>query len=82
MALAITDPRNLAVPKGLAPLAVGFVVVALTTAFEFNCGAALNPARDLGPRLFTLVGGWGAGVFRYVIDDKLILSIGILLSLQ
>lgn len=65
MALAITDPRNLAVPKGLAPLAVGFVVVALTTAFEFNCGAALNPARDLGPRLFTLVGGWGAGVFSF-----------------
>jgi MIP family channel proteins len=65
LALAITDPRNMSVPKGLAPIAVGSIVIALTTAFEFNCGAALNPARDLGPRLFTLVGGWGGAVFSF-----------------
>ncbi|HEY7506145.1 MAG TPA: aquaporin, partial [Nitrososphaera sp.] len=32
--------------------------------FGFNAGYAINPARDLGPRLFTFVGGWGAEVFR------------------
>jgi glycerol uptake facilitator-like aquaporin len=32
--------------------------------FGFNCGYAINPARDLGPRLFTWIGGWGTEVFR------------------
>jgi glycerol uptake facilitator-like aquaporin len=32
--------------------------------FGFNAGYAINPARDLGPRLFTAVAGWGGEVFR------------------
>jgi glycerol uptake facilitator-like aquaporin len=38
-------------------------VVAIGVAFGFNAGYAINPARDLGPRLFTAMAGWGAGVF-------------------
>lgn len=61
--LAITDQRNNPVPNWLAPVIVGAIVVAVGVAFGFNAGYAINPARDLGPRLFTLVAGWGGGVF-------------------
>jgi MIP family channel proteins len=61
--LAITDSRNNATPAWLTPLVVGGIVVAIGVAFGFNAGYAINPARDLGPRLFTAVAGWGSGVF-------------------
>jgi aquaporin-9 len=61
--LAITDQRNNSTPAWLTPVIVGGLVVAIGVAFGFNAGYAINPARDLGPRLFTAVGGWGGGVF-------------------
>ena len=61
--LAITDPRNNATPGWLTPVIVGGIVTAIGVSFGFNSGYAINPARDLGPRLFTAVGGWGAEVF-------------------
>ena len=36
---------------GIAHLAVGFLVMALVTSLGGPTGPALNPARDLGPRL-------------------------------
>ena len=61
--LAVTDQRNNAPPAWLTPVLVGGIVVAIGVAFGFNAGYAINPARDLGPRLFTAVAGWGGGVF-------------------
>ena len=61
--LAITDTRNAAPPGWLTPVIVGGIVTAIGVAFGFNAGYAINPARDLGPRLFTAVAGWGSGVF-------------------
>ena len=61
--LAVTDQRNTAPPAWLTGPLVGGVVVAVGVAFGFNAGYAINPARDLGPRLFTAVAGWGPGVF-------------------
>jgi len=60
----ITDSRNSPAPAGLAPIAVGLLVVLIGASFGFNSGYAINPARDFGPRLFTFVAGWGAEVFR------------------
>lgn len=60
---AITDARNSPAPAGLAPVVVGLLVVLIGSTFGFNAGYAINPARDFGPRLFTFVAGWGAGVF-------------------
>jgi MIP family channel proteins len=60
----ITDGRNSIPPAGLIPLIVGLLVVLIGMTFGFNAGYAINPARDLGPRLFTAVAGWGGDVFR------------------
>eukprot|EP00771_Trimastix_marina_P004241 gnl/Trimastix_PCT/989.p2 GENE.gnl/Trimastix_PCT/989~~gnl/Trimastix_PCT/989.p2 ORF type:complete len:298 (+),score=57.65 gnl/Trimastix_PCT/989:100-993(+) len=50
--------------KGLFPLCVGFAVFAIGSCFGSNCGYAINPARDLGPRLFTtIVPWWGKRCF-------------------
>jgi len=61
--LAITDQRNSAPPGWLAAPLIGALVIGIGVAFGFNAGYAINPARDLGPRLFTAVAGWGGGVF-------------------
>ena len=61
--LAVTDQKNAAPPGYLVAPVVGLLVVAIGVAFGFNAGYAINPARDLGPRLFTAVAGWGPGVF-------------------
>lgn len=62
--LAITDVRNQAPIGNLAPLFIGLLVFVIGTAFGFNAGYAINPARDLGPRVFTAIAGWGSEVFR------------------
>jgi MIP family channel proteins len=62
--LAIGDAKNHAPDPRNAPVLVGLAVVLIGMCFGFNAGYAINPARDLGPRLFTLVAGWGPEVFR------------------
>jgi len=54
---AITDERNQ--PSGIiTPLLVGLVVVGIGMAFGALHGYAINPARDFGPRLFTVAAGF------------------------
>jgi MIP family channel proteins len=62
--LAVTDSNNTGPSQTLAPIVIGLLVVLIGMTFGLNCGYAINPARDLGPRLFTWVGGWGTEVFR------------------
>jgi glycerol uptake facilitator len=56
---ALTDETNQAVRANLAPLIVGFVVVAVGISFGANAGYAINPARDFGPRMFAWIAGYG-----------------------
>ena len=51
------------VSKQCVPLFIGLTVLAIGISFGYNCGYAINPARDLAPRVFTLLAGWGPGVF-------------------
>jgi glycerol uptake facilitator protein len=56
---ALIDNRNSAPTANLGPFVIGLVVVAIGLSFGTNAGYAINPARDLGPRVFTLIAGWG-----------------------
>ena len=60
---ALGDARNQPPAPGTGPVIVGLLVVAIGMAFGFNAGYAINPARDLGPRLFTWLAGWGDQVW-------------------
>ncbi len=64
LVFALGDARNFAPEPRLSPILVGLAVLLIGMTFGFNAGYAINPARDLGPRLFTLLGGWGSEVFR------------------
>jgi glycerol uptake facilitator protein len=56
---ACVDEVNQPVRANLAPLIIGFIVVAVGISFGANAGYAINPARDFGPRMFALIAGWG-----------------------
>ena len=55
---AIGDERNLPPQANLAPLVVGLIVVAIGVSFGKLHGYAINPARDFGPRLLTVLVGY------------------------
>jgi glycerol uptake facilitator protein len=57
--LALVDEFNVAPRANIGPLIIGFVVFAIGMSFGANSGYAINPARDLGPRLFAWIQGWG-----------------------
>lgn len=63
--LAITDKKNSPALQGTEPLVIGILVTILGVSLGMNSGYAINPSRDLPPRLFTFIAGWGKQVFRY-----------------
>lgn len=60
----ITDKRN-RIPAWVQPSLIGGCLILIGMAWGMNSGYAINPARDLGPRLFTLVSGYGWKVISY-----------------
>jgi glycerol uptake facilitator protein len=64
MILALTEDRHEGAPKSnLTPWFVGLTVTALVGTCAPLTMAALNPARDLGPRIFGYVVGFGEIAF-------------------
>jgi glycerol uptake facilitator protein len=57
--LALVDEFNVAPRANIGPLIIGLLVFAIGLSFGANSGYAINPARDLGPRLFAWIQGWG-----------------------
>lgn len=60
----VIDERN-QIPKIWHPMFFGFLVMMIGTGFGMNIGYPINPARDLGPRLFSYF-IYGPGVFQLV----------------
>ena len=64
LVLAIGDATNVPPPAGLNPLILMFTVIAIGLALGNQTGYALNPARDLGPRLVSWMAGYGLDVWN------------------
>ncbi|PCH34310.1 aquaporin [Wolfiporia cocos MD-104 SS10] len=62
---ALTDKNNGPPPSGLVPLALFLALLGIGTALGMQTRYAINPARDLGPRILTAMVGYGEQVFTY-----------------
>jgi glycerol uptake facilitator protein len=60
MVVAITDARNSAPGANITPFIIGLLVVAIGMAWGTDAGYAINPARDLGPRIVEFFTGYGS----------------------
>ncbi|MDG1889795.1 MAG: aquaporin family protein [Verrucomicrobiota bacterium] len=58
------SPRMKAQFKGGIPYAIGATLAVLICIFGPLTMACFNPARDLGPRVFSSIAGWGALPFK------------------
>ncbi|RCN27601.1 transporter, major intrinsic protein family protein [Ancylostoma caninum] len=55
--------KRIAIPGWVHPFLFGFVVIMIGTSVGMNVGYPINPARDLGPRIFMLFIGYGSQAF-------------------
>ncbi|KAF5362485.1 hypothetical protein D9756_002715 [Leucocoprinus leucothites] len=60
--LVMTDKKN-AVPAWFVPVGLFITLFGIGAGLGFETGFALNPARDLGPRILTAMVGYGGQVF-------------------
>lgn len=58
--LGVTDERNGSRPREFAAGAIGLTVTLLISLLAPLTQGGFNPARDLGPRLWSALAGWGA----------------------
>ncbi|XP_071887883.1 aquaporin-7 isoform X3 [Anas platyrhynchos] len=61
--LVIHDEKNNAALKGTQAMLTGILVLGIGLGMGMTTGYAINPSRDLPPRIFTAIAGWGMDVF-------------------
>jgi len=60
---ALVTATNNPPMANMGPFLVGLLVVGIGMAWGANAGYAINPARDFGPRLLTLITGYESALF-------------------
>ncbi|SPO26304.1 related to channel protein [Ustilago trichophora] len=65
MVLAVGDETNAPPSDGLSALVLGFVVVMIGMSFGWPTSYAISPSRDLGPRLFLYMIGYGKELWTH-----------------
>ncbi|KAK7460443.1 hypothetical protein VKT23_009165 [Stygiomarasmius scandens] len=63
--LAVTDKRNTPPPYGLLPIVIFVVMLGIVVALGMNTGFAINPARDLGPRILMAMVGYDKEIWNF-----------------
>ncbi|KAI9624009.1 hypothetical protein H4Q26_017020 [Puccinia striiformis f. sp. tritici PST-130] len=61
--VAVGDQGNTSPPKNMGPFVIFWVVLGLASTLGMQTSFALNPARDLGPRIVTWLAGYGSAVW-------------------
>jgi len=61
--MGVSDPRNTTRPRELAALTIGLTVTLLISLLAPMTQAGFNPARDLAPRIWSALAGWGTVPF-------------------
>uniref|UniRef100_A0A0W0FQ63 Putative aquaporin 4 n=1 Tax=Moniliophthora roreri TaxID=221103 RepID=A0A0W0FQ63_MONRR len=62
---AVIDKKNHAPPAGLLPLPLFILILGIGACLGMQTGYAINPARDLGPRILTSMVGYGSMVYSF-----------------
>ncbi|CUS24592.1 LAQU0S17e02542g1_1 [Lachancea quebecensis] len=62
--MALLDDSNAPPTNGMTALIVGFLVAAIGMALGYQTSFTINPARDLGPRIFASMIGYGPHAFH------------------
>lgn len=57
--MSITDGERQGIPAFVQPFYFCLSITGISLAFGLNCMASINPARDLAPRIYSAIAGYG-----------------------